>query len=288
MSTSSVGRDELQKLFIGLQGILGPVLAGATKDIIEIADFDLSSAASRPFVEFVHWTNTRPDFIARWRVDPVTENREYRRFMALTDDVRAAYAAACYHLERLREIEASVSAALSRYDFTGQIAPNSVAALGRMRRLDFEYHAFILAYRRCLDYLASGLSTYFGQQQTSYHRLPRTLRSAHPKVVAKALIDVYDRHTQKFEFVIGDERGKSLRDRVGHSEFVPAAVINVRSDGYWFVGGGEKLRLADPKDERLLSEILESRTRDLHECISDFLDRFRTVVVEFEAENRTS
>lgn len=89
---------------------------------------------------------------------------------------------------------------------------------------------------------------------------------------------VYDRHSQKFEFVMGDERGKSLRDRISHNEFVQAAVINVRADGYRFIGGGERLRLADPNDNRSLSEILNARTSDLHTCISDFLSTFRTAV----------
>lgn len=106
-----------------------------------------------------------------------------------------------------------------------------------------------------------------------------------PPSVANALKQVYDRHSEKFDFVMGDERGKSVRDRIGHSEFVSAAVINVRTDGYWFVGGGERLRLADPSDKRMLSEILKGRALDLHECITDFLSTFRTAVVAYEAIN---
>jgi hypothetical protein len=86
-------------------------------------------------------------------------------------------------------------------------------------------------------------------------------------------------HSQKFDFVMGDERGKSIRDRIGHSEFVQAAVINVGASGYRFVGGGEKLRLADPTDKRALSEILEGRAQDVHECISAFLNTFRSAVI---------
>ncbi len=84
---------------------------------------------------------------------------------------------------------------------------------------------------------------------------------------------------------MGDERGKSVRDRIGHSEFVQAATINVGANGHRFVGGGEKLRLADPTDERALSEILESRALNLHECISDLLDSFRSAVIEHETSN---
>jgi hypothetical protein len=285
MVTTSLDPEQQNKLYDGFKSFLGPVIGGAIKEIAAVADFELSSEASRPFVEFVHWVNTRPAFIARWRADPVAEKRDYLRFMTVTDDARSAYAAACYHLRRLKQIEASVNDVLSRYDFSNQFPSNSVAAIGRMRQLDFEYHAFVLAYRRCLDYLAWGLSTYFKEKQNSYKKFAKTLASAHPRMVAQALKLVYDRHSQKFEFVMGDERGKSLRDRIGHSEFVQAATINVGVNGHRFVGGGEKLRLSDPTDKRSLSEILEGRTRDLHECLSDFLDSFRAAVIEFEVAN---
>ena len=250
-------------------------MGGAIEEIAAVADFELSNEAGRPFVEFVHWVNGRPAFIARWRADPVSEKRDYPRFMTATDGARSAYAAACYHLGRLTAIETAVNAVLSRYDFTKQLPPNSVAAIGRMRQLDFEYHAFVLAYRRCLDYLAWGLSTYFKERQNSYRRFGKTLASAHPSTVAAALKVVYDRHSQKFEFVMGDERGKSLRDRISHNEFVQAATINVGASGHRFVGGGENLRLSDPTDNRSLSEILNGRAADLHTCISDFLTTFR-------------
>lgn len=285
MKTTSATPEQQDKLYAGLQSLLGPVVGGAIKEIAAVADFELSSEASRPFVEFIKWTNTRPAFIARWRADPVAENRDYPRFMTVADGARSAYAAACYHLGRLKEIEASINNVLSRYDFTNQFTPNSFAIIGRMRQLDFEYHAFVLAYRRCLDYLAWGLSAYFNQRQNSYRKLAKTLISAHPIAVAQALKRVYDCHSKKFEFVMGDERGKSIRDRIGHSEFVQAANINVGANGHRFVGGGEKLRFADPTDERALSEILKGRTLDLHECISDFLDSFRSAVVEYETIN---
>ena len=285
MNTMPADPEQQRKLHAGLRAFLGPVFGGAIEEIAAVADFELSGEAARPFVEFVHWVNARPAFIARWRADPVAETRDYLRFMIVSDGARSAYAAACYHLGRLKQIEAAVNAVLSRYDFTDQLPPNSVAAIGRMRQLDFEYQAFVLAYRRCLDYLAWGLSTYFKEKQSSYRKFGKTLASAHPSTVAVALKAAYDRHSQKFKFVMGAERGQSVRDRISHYEFVQAATINVGVNGHRFVGGGEKLRLTDPADRRSLSEILEERANDLHACISDFLTTFRTAVAEFETAN---
>ncbi len=281
MSTTEANSEQQRQLYVGLKRLLGPVMGSAIEEIAAVADFELSNEAGRPFVDFVHWVNAKPTFIAQWRADPITEKRDYLRFMTVTDDVRSAYAAACYHLGRLTQIESAVNAVLSRYDFTRELPTNSVAAIGRMRQLDFEYHSFVIACRRCLDYLAFGLSTYFQERQSSYKRFgEKTLVSAHPRIVAAALKEVYDRHCQKFDFVMGDERGRSLRDRIGHNEFVQAATINVDANGHRFVGGGENLRLSNPTDNRSLSEILKGRTAGLHTCISDFLTTFRTVVTE--------
>lgn len=279
MSTTQADLEQQSQLYAGLKSLMGPVMGGAIEEIAAVADFELSNEAARPFVDFVHWVNAKPTFIAQWRADPISETRDYLRFMTVTDGVRSAYAAACYHLGRLTQIETAVNAVLSRYDFTTQLPSNSVAAIGRMRQLDFEYHSFVIACRRCLDYLAFGLSTYFKERQSSYKRFgEKTLVSAHPRTVATALKEVYDRHSQKFEFLMGDERGRSLRDRIGHIEFVQAATINVDVNGHRFVGGGENLRLSNPTDKRSLSEILNGRAAGLHTCVSDFLITFQNVV----------
>lgn len=282
MNTAAADPEQQRQLYAELKSVLGPVMGNAIEEIAAVADFELSTEAARPFVDFVDWVNARPTFIAQWRADPVSEKRDYPRFMTIADGVRSAYAATCYHLGRLTQIETAINTVLSRYDLGKQLSPHSVAAIGRMRQLDFEYHSFVIAYRRCLDYLAFGLSTYFKERQSSYKRFgEKTLVSAHPSIVAAALKDVFDRHSHKFDFVMGDERGKSLRDRIGHSEFVQAATINVDANGHRFVGGGENLRFSNLTDNRSLSEILNGRATDLHACISDFLNTFRTVVTTF-------
>jgi hypothetical protein len=114
------------------------------------------------------------------------------------------------------------------------------------------------------------------------YRRPRSFATSHismwaePDTVIKPLSRLI---ILKSRLRNGDERGKSIRDRIGHSEFVQAAVINVGASGHRSVGGGEKLRLADPTDKRALSEILEGRAQDVHECISAFLKTFRSAVI---------
>ncbi|MFT9408443.1 hypothetical protein [Acetobacter fabarum] len=267
--------DDLRKFF-------GSAISDASLEIYSAAGFEMSVEAARPFGDFVQWINTQPQFISEWRSEQKTEQTLYPRFMTVTDGVYWAYAAVCYHLVKIKEIEASVNEILSKYDFSKQFKTNYCAVFGNTRQLDFEYHAFVIAYRRCLDYLSWGFSTYFKQKQNSYNKFKKTLERAQPRFVAEALMAVYEKYIEKFSFVIGTERGQSLRDRIGHSEFVQAATINVGPNGYRFVSVEENLKMFDPHDNRSFSEILDGRALDLHKCISEFLYVFRDSVMKFE------
>ncbi|MDG6094072.1 hypothetical protein LOC54_02900 [Acetobacter sp. AN02] len=282
METDPADLEFQRALYNNMRPIFGDQISDASIEIYDTAGFEISEEGARPFVDFVRWINTRPQFISEWRSETKTEQTLYPRFMTVTHGVRSAYSAVCYHLMRIKEIEASVDTILSKYDFSSQFNPNQIAAFGNMRQLDFEYHAFVIAYRRCLDYLSWGFSTYFKQSQNSYKKFKKTLERAQPRSVAEALMAVYEKHIEKFSFVIGTERGQSLRDRIGHSEFVPAATINVGSNGHRFVGGGENLRISDPNDDRKFSVILDGKAHDLHKCISDFLYQFKDSVISFE------
>lgn len=286
METDPANSEHQRDHYNKMRPILGDEITDSSIEIYDCAGFEISIEASRPFEDFVRWINTRPQFISEWRSDIKKEQTLYPKFMTVTDGVRSAYAAVCYHLMRIKKIEVSIDNILSRYDFSSRFNQGQVAAFGNMRQLDFEYHAFVIAYRRCLDYLSCGISTYFKQSQSSYNRFKKTLERGQPRSVAEALIAVYEKHIEKFAFVIGTERGKSLRDRIGHSEFVQAATINVGSDGHRFVGGGENLRISDPNDNRRLSEILDDKAFGLHRCISDFLYSFRDAVILFEDSNK--
>lgn len=282
METDPADLETQKALYNSMRPILGNAISDASIEIYDTAGFEISEEAAKPFVDFVRWINTPPQFISEWRSKTKTEQTLYPRFMTLISAVRPAYAAVCYHLMRIKEIEASVDKILSKYDFSSQLNQNQTASFGNMRQLDFEYHAFVIAYRRCLDYLSWGFSTYFKQSQNSYNRFKKTLERSEPRSVAEALIAVYEAHIEKFSFVIGTERGKSLRDRIGHSEFVSAATINVGSNGHRFVGRAENLWISDPKNDCKFSETLDAKALDLHTCISEFLYSFQNSVVDFE------
>ncbi|WP_077145898.1 hypothetical protein [Sphingopyxis sp. KK2] len=269
-----------------LRLLLGDDISTAIEEIASVADFEMSAAYNRPFVEFIAWVNTRPEFIALWRSDPATEQRRYVRFMTGLEASRDALRACVYHLGRIQEIEDALHLILARFDFSKSVHPNSVAGIGNTRRWAFEYQAFVLAYRRALDSLTWGISTYLKVDQSSFRQFAKALPKYHPAPVATALSAACARHIDQFSFVIGTERGTSTRDKIAHRESIQAGFINIGSFGHRMAGGGEDLRIADRGDERRLAEILQTRLNALHECIADILETFRLAVAAHEAEVR--
>lgn len=280
--SDKVVRDTLLRAF------LGDDIATAISEIAEVADFEMSDVENVPFVKFTEWINPRPDFIAAWRSDPALERKHYWRFMSGLEAARDAYRAARYHLERLRGMENELHAILARFDFSSSLPPGRVAAIGNTRRWSFEYQAYVLAYRRALDSLSWGLSTYFKVDQSSFKQFAKKLPKYHPSTVARPLAETCSRHMEHFDFVIGTERGRSVRDRIAHRESVPAGCINVGAFGFRIVGGGENLGISDFDDRRRLADVLEDRLRALHVCIADILVTFQEAVTTYETDTIAS
>ena len=266
-----------------MRSLFGDAIADAGAEIERVAGFALAPEETAPFAEFIGWLNLRPRFIADWRCDPERELRFYGRFTQGLDACRQGYVAAAYHLGRLREIESAVQAILDRYDFS-TLPRGSTAAFGNTARWDFEYQAFVLAYRRSLDGLAWGLSTYFKSEISSFRQFAKVLPKLHPRAVAAALGGACDRHIDSFAFVMGSARGQSVRDRISHREAVQAGVINVGAFGHRIVGGGEGLGLGGMHDRRGLGETLQTRLRALHDAVADILTTFRAAVNSHEGD----
>lgn len=219
-----------------------------------------------------------PAFHSAVAVRSELEHRCYGRMSSAVHDSRNAYAGALYHLGQVRSIEARIHDVLGKYDFAAIVPKGSVAAIGRARLADFEYQGFILAFRRSLEYLAWGLSTYFSAQTHSIREFGKRVGNWKPMPVAKAMEASYLRHAGNFAFAVANDKGRSLRDRLAHKEFLTAFQVNVGPFGF---------RLCSPdagfgRDAGSLSELLERRARDLHACIADMLLTFRTAVAEIE------
>lgn len=258
--------DEFLKQSLALMG--GEDMRRFWGCIQETAGFHLSRAECEPFLLFHRYiTEPEPPFITQWRADPKKE-RWYRLLVNGLGHVQNSFACVRYHQERARAIEVAAHSCFEKAGVQDRLG-NSTVGGGNNLALDFEYQAYVLAYRRCLDQFARALAAYFRNDHHSFRHLPKLLKKAKPTAVAEAISAVIEKRSVSFDFVLSAPGENSVRDRIAHHEFVPAGVINISARGFILMGGGEELGLqAGPVP---LGEVLARRTEELLACISELL-----------------
>jgi hypothetical protein len=154
---------------------------------------------------------------------------------------------------------------------------NFNCGLGYTRALDIEYQAFILAIRRCLDYLACALACFFLREADSFRTFPKSIAKTRFPEVAASLTEAHARHVPQLEFVLAPGR-KSVRHRIAHYEFVSAGTVNLGADGFFLVGGPEDPCWLPSDNIVNLNKALDGRLDSLHECVDDMIDTFLQAV----------
>ena len=242
---------------------LGDVVA----DIIELAGFPALSQEQHRGFDYLHayLFVPQPDWLTELRADKKGE-RWYSRFVGgIFNGVQSARKATGYHAENIQAIEQAVRDLVAGRDMTA-MKPGMVTGVGSTEKLEYEYHAHILAYRRTLEYLARGIAGYFKSDCSSFRDLPNVLnRDEGP--ASRRVRAVYEKHRPSFSFVVSDGNGHtSLRDILCHYEFLSAGTFNLTSTGLRFLGGAEALGMTTSADR--LSDVLASKI--------DMLDSFLT------------
>lgn len=251
--------------------IFSPEIQGCLSVIKSIAGYELSASECQPFLYFHNYlTNPQPDFITSWRNDPQQE-KWYQRFAnGILGDVQDSFACILYHYDKLTDIETAVMEGIEKFNYRNVLG-NSTMALGNTLAWDFEYQAFILAFRRCLDYLARAICTYFKNDFHSFRKLGDFLKKINRPVVTDSLIKLHDEYSAEFDFVLLEGNRKSVRDKVSHYEYVPVGCINLSQRGFMLVGGGEELGLKGQHGPVLLSEVLQKHVSNIRGCIREFI-----------------
>lgn len=250
-------------------------------DIQEIAGYDLHDNEREVFLVFhKHITEPQPNYITALRNDPKKEFWYHLLVNGVLGNTQSSFACVRYHLENLKKIESDIIESIEQRNYK-EVLGNSVMALGNTRIWDFEYQAYLLAYRRCLDQFAGALAAFFKNKHNSFRTLPDFLAKRRPQEVAIPLIEVHKRHTKNFEFVLSEGGVTSVRDKIAHYEFVQAGTINLSSRGLVFVGGGENLNL-NFGEKFLLGETLEEKTVALHNCISEMINCYVIEVAKWQ------
>jgi hypothetical protein len=250
----------------------------------EVAGYDLSQEDKAPFLAFHKFTtDPQPDFISLLRNDPNKECWYHALVNGILGNVQGSFRCVLYHQDRVTHIEHALMEVLQEHKIK-ELPENGSLALGGTSVLDFEYQAYVLAYRRCLDQMAGAFAAFFKNKYSSFRTLPRFLGHRKPKEVAQKLADVHAKYVSDFEFVLSEGGVTSVRDRIAHYEFVPAGCFNLSVRGVVLVGGGENLNLSGDAS-KTLTEILHSKSDSLRQCIAEMIEVFIVEVASWEASN---
>lgn len=254
--------------------LLSPEILGCLSVIESVTGYKLAAVDRQPFLYFHNYlTNPQPDFITAWRADP-KQMKWYQRFAnGIGGDVQNTLACVLYHHDRLIAIECEVMEGLERFNYR-KVIGNSTVALGNTLVWDFEYQAFILAVRRCLDYLARAISTYFKNDFHSFRKFGDFLQKQNRPIATERLIELHGKYSIEFDFVLSDGNRKSTRDKISHYEYVPVGCINLSQRGFMLAGGGEKLGMGENAGSSLLSEVLQEYVTNLRGCVRECINAY--------------
>ena len=257
-----------------LNSLCSPEIQGCLAVVDSVAGYKLSASDRQPFLYFHDFlTNPQPDFITAWREDPKQEKWYHRFVNSINGDVQNTLACVLYHYDRLIAIEREVMEGIEKFNYRSVLG-NTTVALGNTLAWDFEYQAFILAVRRCLDYLARAISTYFKNDFHSYRKLGEFLRKHDKPLITERLIEIHAKYSAEFEFVLSDGERKSVRDKISHYEYVPVGCVNLSQRGFMLAGGGEGLGFGGKHGSALLSEVLQNHVLNLRSCIRDSINAY--------------
>lgn len=242
-----------------------PVIRDFHYHVQAIAGFSLPPSIKVLFQRHHHhcFDEPYPDFTKGWGTESPNWKWQKLHNDSILGSAQSAAAAVFYHCENLTRIEREV---LSFRDINLLIPliDRSVIGGSNTQKLNFEYHAFIFAYRRTLDYLSRGIAALVKEECKSYNKLLASLQNHSDKPWVRQITDMHLKYATRLETFVHPARGHSTRDRIAHYLHVPAGCLNVSAKGIFFVGGGENL-----EHSNRLGDVINSYVLTLREVLAE-------------------
>lgn len=274
--------EDFEKL--ALQKFNSEEIQGCIKLIRSIVNYKLTDNDKKLFLFFHDFvTNPQPKFISDWRNNEATEKWYHKFVNTILGDTQSALICVQYHFDKLLEIEKLIMNGIEQFNYRDVLGGNSTIGVGSSLVWDFEYQAFVLAYRRTLDYLTRGVCNYFKNDYHSFRTLDSFLQKQNKPNFTKPLIEIHNKFQKHFEFVLSDGNRKSIRDRISHYEYVNVGTMNLTDRGLFLVGGGEDLGLSNNK---LLSESIGEKMKYLKDCIHEIILAYINSIKNDEIEKK--
>lgn len=218
-----------------------PIIRDYLRYVDGCAKYDAPPSVTKVFLELhAHqWTEPKPEFTQIWG-ETSPNWRWQKRHSDAMSSVESAVSAAYYHGEHLAQMEHLILAYPQR-EAAMKILGNATIGGGNTRKLDFEYQAFIFAYRRALDYLALAIAALLKQEFHSFRELPKSLERHADVPWVQTLVAMHGKHSPKLGNFMNTGDKLSTRDRIAHYEAVPAGCLNCTPRGIFLAGGGANL-----------------------------------------------
>lgn len=264
MAPNSSDDPELAKLVA-----LGehPTVQRYIKYIQATAGYSLPSSLDRLFQDYREHCHSDPIPIVNQDWGPESPNWRWqkRHHEAVFGSAQAAATAVFYHRDNLLQIEQQL---LSFPELKQLIEAMGSVGMGggNTQKLDFEYHGFVFAYRRTLDYLTQAATALLRNDLKSFRDIPKLVKSYPTNDLVKTLVTIHGKYAHQLGTFLSDGAAKSVRDRLAHYNHVAAGALNVNASGVFIAGGGENL-----ERDRQLGVVLNAYVCTLGEVISEML-----------------
>lgn len=212
-----------------------------------------------------------PNFTKGWGTESPDWKWQKLHDESIFGSAQSATAAVFYHYENLLQIEREILSFRDIDRLIQLMGRWGAIGGGNTQKLDFEYHAFVFAYRRTLDYLSRGIAALVREECKSYKHLPASLQNHSNKPWVRRIIDMHSKYADRLETFVHAARGHSTRDRIAHYVHVPAGCLNVNAQGVFFAGGGENLQSTNRLGE-VTGEYVHTLREVLTECLLSMAD----------------
>lgn len=143
---------------------------------------------------------------------------------AIIGDCYRQAGACLYHLEKLTALENQAIKLIRDMTSTADFGQHMALSA---EKIDFEFHALVLAIKAYLSYLARAVFIFFKSERHTFDKYEKYLLDRRPQEYSEKIISILDEQWERLStyYSVGDR--KSLRDTITHNKFVGAGWINI-------------------------------------------------------------
>lgn len=213
-------------------------------------------------------------------------NQPESLYNMINGEVQEKFHAVYYHLQNAIYLQKLVNEYTNRViDTAKELGIDWPVTVGlTLRKLHFEYEAFILQCRACLDHFVVSLSYYFGFYTIKIDKLKKKLEELSPKdAKALTILNLMNKRREFYDIIKSKTKSRpsnlSDRDRIAHYGRVLMRPLNIMINP---TSGTKILQLARHEKEEetfeetlalpSLVEFMKSLMRDLFSFIIEIYD----------------